>query len=206
VRFLDKGMQQDQCIAFDRKQYPRTTQADMGAYFLQAWIKFPDQRHSHRPAILSGLDVFSDCFTVFSLEFLEPVSDRLVTAFCAMENDCQDGLVLSRIEFQAPGVSKMVRTSRNRPAGLFLRQLGQPNGQVQLRLRPHNPQSRELHRRSRQLDAMLGPALLTSPAQGNPLPMTANRADHGRRGQPPNGKATYRSPWSAHFKPKRLLH
>ena len=99
-------MQQDQCIAFDRKQYPRTTQADMGAYFLQAWIKFPDQRHSHRPAILSGLDVFSDCFTVFSLEFLEPVSDRLVTAFCAMENDCQDGLVLSRIEFQAPGVSK----------------------------------------------------------------------------------------------------
>jgi len=37
------------------------------------------------------------------------------------------------------------------------------NGQCKLRLRHTHLQSRELYRRSRQLDAMLGPALATSP-------------------------------------------
>jgi hypothetical protein len=38
-----------------------------------------------------------------------------------------------------------------------------PNGWCKLRLRPQNPQSRELHRRSRQFDAMLGPAHAPAP-------------------------------------------
>ncbi len=42
--------------------------------------------------------------------------------------------------------------------------MGRPNGQVQLRLRQVNVVRGELHRRSRQLDAMLGPALVTGPA------------------------------------------
>ena len=50
----------------------------------------------------------------------------------------------------------------------------QPNGRCKPRLRPHNPQSREPHRRSRQLDAGLGPcprpARLTRPAARNGEP------------------------------------
>jgi len=39
------------------------------------------------------------------------------------------------------------------------------NGRCKLRLRLADPPSREPHRRSRQLDARLGPALVTSPSR-----------------------------------------
>ena len=64
--------------------------------------------------------------------------------------------------------------------------IGSPNDQVQRRLRQVNVVRGELHRRSRQMEPVLGPALVTNGPQRNPPPMAANRADHPRRNPLPN--------------------
>ncbi len=71
-------MQQDHVIAVNSEQDSRNSLWQMSSDFPQIFIDFSDERHSHGPSKLNGLDVFPDFPLVVMRQFFEPLPDRLI--------------------------------------------------------------------------------------------------------------------------------
>lgn len=69
----------------------------MDADFPQILVQFSHQRHTQRPAILDGLDIFAYDLSVWWGQFLQPIANRLIARIASEKPDFKFRCVRNRM-------------------------------------------------------------------------------------------------------------
>ena len=75
-------MQQDHMCIVYREHHPSNAVGQGDAHLPQVRRHFAHQRHAQRPAVLDGLDVFTNDFAVACIKLLQPVADWFNASSC----------------------------------------------------------------------------------------------------------------------------